>query len=72
MIKNFKLPDTPSQTPDDYWSDVAQNCIGSPELPISGPPCSSSPPLFNDDFLPLSKFVLQLPESRETSFLFSD
>ena len=69
-IKNFKFPDTPPQTPDDYWSDVAHNWVGSPELPISGPPRSSSPPLFNYErnFPPLSKFVRQLPEPRETSF----
>ena len=73
-IKNFKFPDTSPQTPDDYWSDVAQNWVGLPELSISGPPCSSSLPLFNyeRDFPPLSKFVPQAPEPRETSFLFSD
>ena len=45
-----------------------------PDLPISGPRRSSSPPLFdyNRDFPPLSKFVPQPPEPRETSFLFSD
>ena len=71
-IKNFKFPDTPPQTSDDYWSDVAQNWVGSPELPISVPPRSSSPPLFNYDhnFPPLSKFVPKPPEPRETSFYF--
>ena len=71
-IKNFKFPDTPPQTPDDYWYDVAQNWVGSPELPISGPPRSSSPPLSNyeRDFPPLSKFVPQPPEPRETSFFY--
>ena len=73
-IKNYKLPDTLPQTPDDYWSDVAQNWVGSPDLPISGLPRSSSPPLFDyeRDFPPLSKFVPQPPEPRETSFLFSN
>ena len=73
-IKNYKFPDTQPQTPDGYWSDVAQKWVGLPDLPISGPPRSSSPPLFDyeRDFPPLSKFVPQLPEQRETSFLFSD
>ena len=74
MIKNYKFPDSPPRTPDDYWSDVAQNWVGLPDLLISGPSRSSSPTLFDyeRDFAPLSKFVLQLPEPRETSFLFSD
>ena len=73
-IKNYKFPDTPPQTPNDYWFDVAQNWVGSPDLPISGPPCSSSPPLYDyeRDFPPLSKFVLQPSQPREISFLFSD
>ena len=73
-IENYKFPDTPPQTPDDYWSDIAQNWVGSPDLPISGPPRLSSPPLFDyeRDFPPLSKFVPKLPEPRETSFLFFD
>ena len=71
-IKNFKFPDTPPQTPDDYWFEVAQNWAVLPELPISGLPRSSSPPLFNyeRDFPPLSKFVPQPPEPRETSFFY--
>ena len=74
LIKNYKFSDTPLQTPDGYWCDVAQNWVGSPDLPISGPPRSSSPPLFDyeRDFPPLSKFVPQPPEPREASFLFSD
>ena len=73
-IKNYKFPDTPPQTADDYWSDVAQNWVGLPDLPISGPPRSSSLPLFDyeRDFPPFSRFVPHPPEPRETSFLFSD
>ena len=41
-IKNYKFPDTPPQTPGDYWSDVAQNWVVSPDLPISGLPRSSN------------------------------
>ena len=69
---NFKLPDTPPSTPDDYWADVDQNQIpgGTPSTPISGqlPP---SPSLFDydRDFPPLSKFVPEPPPSRETTFL---
>ena len=73
-IKDYKFPDTPPQTPDDYWSDVAQNWVGLPDLPISGPPRSCSPRLFDyeRDFPTLSKFVPQPSEPREISFLFSD
>ena len=57
-IKNYKFPDTSPQTPDDYWSDVAQNWVVLPHLPISGPPRLSSPPLFyyERDFPPLSNY----------------
>ena len=69
---NFKLPDTPPSTPDDYWADVDQNWIpgGTPSTPISGP-LPPSPSLFDydRDFPPLSKFVPEPPPSRETTFL---
>ena len=69
---NFKLPDTPPSTQDNYWADVDQNWIagGSPSTPLSGP-LPPSPSFFDcdHDFLPLSKFVPERPPWRETTFL---
>ena len=80
-LSNFRFLDTPPKTPqndDDYWRDVEQNWLGTPgPSSISGPPPAPrpmSPPLFDydRDFPPISKFVPQPPEPRETSFLYPD
>ena len=80
-LSNFRFPDTPLETPqndDDYWRDVEQNWLGTPAPSfISGlppAPFSTSPPLFDydRDFPPISKFVPQPPEPRETRFLYPD
>ena len=80
-VSSFTFPDTPPETPqndDDYWRDVEQNWLGTPApSSISDPPPATrltSPPLFDydRDFPPISKFVPQPPEPRETSFLYPE
>ena len=71
---NFKFPDAPPSTPDDYWADVDQNWIpgGTPSAPLRGLPTPSPFPSLFDydrDFRPLPKFVHESPPSREATFL---
>ena len=75
-ISNYRFPETPPETPDDYWNDVDRNWI-SGDLATSSlsglpslPPSSSSSSVFDydRDFPPLSKFTPTPQPPKETNF----
>ena len=75
---NFNFPDTPPPTlqkQGDYWRDIEQDWFGTPAAPISGPPAQPASLFdYDQDFPPLSRqpIIPQMPEHRETSFLYPE
>ena len=73
-VSNYRFPETPPETPDDYWNDVDRNWISgdlglsSLSGPPSLPPSSSSIFDYDRDFPPLSKFTPEPLPLRETGF----